>query len=100
MNKDTLTKKLTELQQVYDLRKRELLIQYCNANNSYKVGDKFTDHIGSIIIERIRYSFGDSLSNPCCVYFGAELKKDGTPKKSNDKRQAWQNNDKFKNTTT
>jgi hypothetical protein len=27
------------------------------------------------------------------VYFGPELKKDGTPKKNGDKRKAWQSND-------
>ena len=97
MNKDTLTQKLIELEQEFELKKKQLLFQYCNANNPYNVGDKFTDHISTIIIEKIKYSFGD---NPCCVYFGAELKKDGTPRKDNNKRQAWQINDKSKNTTT
>ena len=90
MNKETLNQKITQLQQEFELKKKEVMQQYCDANNPYKEGDKFTDHIGTIIVEKIRYSYGDK---PCCVYFGAELKKDGTPRKDNNKRQAWQLND-------
>jgi hypothetical protein len=97
MNKDTLTKKLNEILEVYHLKKKDLMIQYCDANNPYNVGDKFTDHSGTIIIEKIKYSFGD---RPCCVFFGAELKKDGTPRKDNNKRNAWQINDRYNKTTT
>jgi len=90
MNKVTLHKTMDKLQQDYELKRQEIMKQYCDDNNPYKEGDKFTDHIGSIIIEGIRYSFGE---NPCCVYYGVELKKDGTPRKSNSKRRAWQIND-------
>lgn len=65
--------------------------EYCQCNNNYCVGDKFTDHIGSIIIESIRYWTSEK---PCCVYYGTELKKDGTPRKDGSKRQAWQSNEK------
>jgi hypothetical protein len=90
MNKETLNQKITQLQQEFELQKKEVMQQYCDANNPYKIGDKFSDHIGTIIVEKIRYSYGD---RPCCVYFGTELKKDGTPRKDNNKRQAWQSND-------
>ena len=90
MDKETLKQKITQLQQEFELKKKEVMQQYCDANNPYKEGDKFTDHIGTIIVEKIRYSCGDK---PCCVYFGAELNKDGTPRKDNNKRQAWQSND-------
>ena len=90
MDKDTLNKKLTELKQEFESKKKEVLIEYCKANNPYNVGDKFTDNIGSIIIENIKYS----LDIPCCVYFGAILKKDGTPKEDTIKRNAWQISDR------
>jgi len=90
MNLQTLEQTLTQLNQENELKKKQVMQEYCNANNPYKVGDKFTDHVGTIIVESIRYSYG---SNPCCVYFGIELKKDGTPRKDNNKRQAWQSND-------
>ena len=90
MNKETLNQKITQLQQEFELKKTEVMQQFCDANNTYKEGDKFTDHIGTIIVEKMRYYYGNP---PCCVYFGVELKKDGTPKKDNNKRQAWQSND-------
>lgn len=92
MTKQELDDKLKELEQKYELNKREIIKQFCDANNTYKIGDKFTDHIGTIKIEKIRYSILLN-GNPTCVYFGTELKKDGTPKKSNTKRSAWQSND-------
>ena len=92
MTKQELEQKLKELQQDYELKQKEVIRQFCDANNPYKVGDKFTDHIGTIIIEKIRYSY--TLTRiPACVYFGSELKKDGTPKKNKSRRNAWQLND-------
>lgn len=92
MNKQELEHKLKELQQEYETKQNEVIREFCDANNPYKVGDKFTDHIGTIIIEKIRYSY-TTTNTPCCVYFGTELKKDGNPKKNNYKRNAWQSND-------
>ena len=92
MNKQELEHKLKELEQEYVLKKKEVMRQFCDANNPYKVGDKFTDHIGTIIIEKIRYSYTVA-GTPSCIYFGTELKKDGKPKNNNDKRNAWQSND-------
>lgn len=70
----------------------KLNIEFAKANNPYKVGDKVTDHIGTILIEKISVSAGAYNRLPCCVYFGPELKKDGEPKKSNAKRDLWQSN--------
>jgi hypothetical protein len=86
MEKSTLDKKLTELSKEYERDKNILIRDYCFSNNPYKVGDKFTDHIGSIIIEEIKYS----VISLCCIYFGIELKKDGTPRKDGSKRRAVQ----------
>lgn len=85
MNKQELKHKLNELQQEYGLKQKEVMKQFCDANNPYKVGDKFTDHIGTIIIEKIRYSY-TVMGTPSCIYFGTELK-------NNDKRNSWQSND-------
>jgi hypothetical protein len=92
MTKDEYKSKLNELAKLYQNMKNELAKQYCIENNHYNIGDKFTDHIGSIIIEKIEYQH-TSIGMPCCVYYGTELKKDGTPKKNNPKRYAWQSND-------
>ena len=85
MNKQELKHKLNKLQLEYGLKQKEVMKQFCDANNKYKVGDKFTDHIGTIIIEKIRYSY-TLTGTPSCIYFGTELK-------NNDKRNSWQSND-------
>jgi hypothetical protein len=92
MNKEELKAQLENLERKHQLQKQELVREYCWANNSYKIGDKFTDQMGSIVIEKIRWSYG-SFFNPSCVYFGTELKKDGTPNKLGKKRNAYQSND-------
>ena len=88
MTKETLDKQLAQLLADYEQQKKELIKAYCIANNPYKVGDVFTDRIGSIKIEKINYSI-----RMCCVYFGPELKKNGTPKLSGAKRFAYQSNE-------
>lgn len=93
MEKQTFEALIKKANEDHELYLKSIMRDYCNANNPYKVGEKFTDHIGTIIIERISYSYG---SNPCCVYFGLDLKKDGTPTKKGTKRNAWQSNDVIK----
>ena len=92
MTREQYEQKIQELQKEYELKKNEVAKQFCDANNLYKIGDKFTDHIGTIIIEKITYSFMFT-GIPICVYFGIELNKDGTPNKRGNKRKAWQSND-------
>ena len=90
MDKETLNLKIIQLQQEFYLKKKQVIRQYCDARNPYKVGDKFTDHIGTVVVEKIMYSY---IGNPCCIYFGVLLKKDGMPRKGNSKRYAYQSND-------
>ena len=40
MNTQELKHKLKELQQEYELKQKEVMRQFCDANNPYKVGDK------------------------------------------------------------
>jgi hypothetical protein len=89
MTKETLDNQLAQLLADYEQQKKELIKRYCIANNPYKVGDVFTDRIGSIKIEEMAYS----LSRRCMVYFGPELNKKGTPKKSGAVRCAFQSNE-------
>ena len=88
-----LNHQLTALVKEFSKAEKELKRQYCDANNPYKVGDTFTDHMGSIIVDAIDYNYGSSMGNPCCVYTGRELKKDGTFKKNGSVRYAYQSND-------
>jgi hypothetical protein len=89
MKKETLDNRLAQLLADYERSKKELIKAYCIANNPYKVGDVFRDHFGSIKIGKIKYS----ILNMCMVYYGHELKKDGTPKKNGAVRCAYQSNE-------
>ncbi len=93
MTKETLDNQLAQLLADYEQSKKELIKRYCIANNPYKVGDVFTDRIGSIKIQVIKYSLGGIVGGPQCVYFGHELKKDGTPKKNGAVRSTYQKNE-------
>ena len=92
MSKEQLQINLAEIEKELQIKKNKAIIEYCDSNNPYKIGDTFTDHIGTILIENIKYDC-QSFFGYSCVYFGCELKKDGTPKKSNQKRNAWQRNE-------
>ena len=89
MNHEEYLQKIKELEREFENRKVELMKEFVRANNPYKIGDKVTDHIGSIIIEKIGFSLG---SKPCAIYTGLELKKDGTPTKRQTRRRVWQSN--------
>ena len=92
MTKTELENKLAELLMIYESSKRMAMKEFAMSNNPYKVGDRFTDHIGTIVIE----SIGTYLSEkPCCTYFGTTLKRDGKPRKDGVKRQAYQSNEVF-----
>jgi hypothetical protein len=64
----------------FDFRKKvnELMKEYIDSNNPYKIGDIITDHIGSIKIESINYTMTFGLSGMEAIYIGLEFKKDGT----------------------
>lgn len=64
---------------------------YCLLNNPYKVGDIFEDSTGKIVIEKINTYC--SKDNPCCVYYGLMLKRDGSLTKKMERRDAYQCND-------
>jgi hypothetical protein len=94
MTLQELNDKLTMLYKEYKSNVDEINREYALSNNPYKVGDIFTDHNGSILIEQIKWTTNDFYNEPpCCTFYGVELKKDGTPKKSGTKRRAWQFND-------
>jgi hypothetical protein len=93
MKKEEYIKKLIEIRENQEKLERELKIEYAMANNPYKVGDIFEDHIGKIQIEIIKFTvmpFSEGI--PQCKYFGIQFKKDGKPFKNGEKRWAYQMN--------
>jgi len=90
-NRENYEKGIAQIEREANARKIELIRLYASENNTFKVGDVVKDHIGSIIIEKITYTIS-SKKIPCCVYYGLELKKDGTPRKNKSKRSVYQGN--------
>lgn len=88
MELEIYKQKLKELDNEYDEKKNKLSEEYALSNNSIKIGDRFTDHIGTIIVEKIKWTFSGLYGIPSCVYLGLELKKDGTQTKKMTKRLA------------
>lgn len=92
MTQEEYTNKVAELTEKFELDKQSLRREYALSNNPYKVGDIVTDHIGSIVIEKIQHTISITHQYPFCVYTGLELKKDGTPTKKESKRAVYQTN--------
>lgn len=92
MEKEEYKQKLSDIKIKYDKEKEQLYKEYALSNNTVKVGDKFIDHIGTIIVEKIGVTLNFLDNFPSCIYYGTELKKDGTPTKKMTKRWAHQCN--------
>jgi len=85
MNFEQLKDNLNKLDIKHNKIRNTVIENYAKINSRYKVGDKFTDHHGSITIEQIRYYFGypDNFG-----YFGRALNKNGSEKKIRSYRTA------------
>ena len=91
MTKEEYNNLVNELDVEHSKKLKALQIRCANENNDVKVGDKFTDQCGTILVDKISIyiTYGGM---PTCVYFGLELKKDGAPTKKGTKRDAFQVN--------
>lgn len=94
MTKDDLEKRLRSIELEAANAKNQAVHDYCMAHNTVEIGDIFTDHIGSIRVERITVAASFASSQFCCVYHGPELTKTLEPKKRSKQRSAYQCNAK------
>ncbi|NCB47508.1 hypothetical protein EOM81_10890 [bacterium] len=92
MDIQDLKNSLQNIENRYKIEKIRTIKTYCDANNPYKVGDTFTDYNCTIRIENIRYYCSET--NPCCIYEGVILRKDGTPRKDGKKESCFQSNER------
>lgn len=92
MKKEDYENKKKELEKEYETKKSVLMREFVDSNNPYKIGDIVTDHIGSVRIERIKYTWGYYNVPPGAVYYGIELLKNGTPNKRGTMRDVYQSN--------
>jgi hypothetical protein len=93
MTKEQFELGMKEIAEDYRRKKEQLQEEFALSNNTYKMGNVFTDHIGRIKILEINWDVTND-GIPCCVYEGVELKSDGFPKKSAQTMIAWQCNEK------
>ena len=84
--------KIAKLNETFEREKSLINREYAFSNNYLKKGDIVTDHLGSILIEKIQFTTSFTTGMPCCVYTGVELKKDGTPTKAAKIRSIHQTN--------
>jgi len=91
MTHDEYKEKLKQLEEAYQKEKKQLAVKYAMSNNTVKIGDVITDHIGSIIVDKINVG-GYSWRGVECVYEGFELTKRGRPFKNKRRRVVWQSN--------
>lgn len=92
MNMQDLKNSLQYIENLCKTEKVQTIKAYCDANNPYKIGDTFTDHRCTIRIEKIQYHCSEA--NPCCIYEGVILRKDGTPRKDGKKESCFQSNER------
>jgi hypothetical protein len=86
MTEEELKTEIMAARERYNLEMNKIYKDYAFNNNPYKIGDIITDHIGSIIIEVIKWSKIFNRFSSECVYTGTQLKKNGEPFKSGEKR--------------
>lgn len=91
MNKADLKAEFARIEAKAKADQAEAIKKYCLSNNPYKVGDIFEDSTGKIVVEKIKIYY--TTKDPCCVYYGLMVKRDGSPTKKMEHRDAYQCND-------
>lgn len=81
---------VNEAEAIFLKRKKELAKQYAIANNKVEIGEIISDHIGSILVDKILFS--ETKPYPSCVYLGVVLNKNGTKSKRGERRNVYQSN--------
>ena len=85
---------ISNLEKFFFQNKKDIIKRYLSENNPYKVGDIFTDHIGSIKIENMGYSISlREIGESCMTYSGKIINKDGSFSKKGLIRTAYQSNE-------
>jgi len=92
MKEEEFRKTLKEIKDSAYRRELGLRKEFALSNNTVKIGETVTDHIGSIVVEQIKFSASSLYDTPICVYFGPQLTKAGHPFKDGSKRGVYQSN--------
>jgi hypothetical protein len=96
MTEKSLKEALRKIDKKSLKEKEKIIKKYCDRNNNYNIGDVFTDNLGSIIIEKINYYFSYLRGideEPCCLFAGTNLNKDGSVNVNEPYRITYQSNE-------
>jgi len=88
MTKQEYDLEIKKIEQEAKTKKDVLTRNYVYSNNPYLTGDVISDHSITIKIESTKWSY--NIGDPCVVYYGPVLKKDGTPRKDGAKDSIYQ----------
>lgn len=91
MNEAQYKSAIKEIEREMHVKKSQLAAKYAKTNRKHKIGDIVTDHIGSILVEKIMFTNGYS-SLPDSVYEGPILTKQNKPRKDGKVRDVYQFN--------
>ncbi len=83
--------KLKRILEKFESAKKEIAKEYAFSNAEYSVGDIVTGQCDTIKIEKLKYT-SPPRDLPEAVYWGACLKKNGTPRKDGKTAYVYQSN--------
>jgi len=90
MNKEEFINKIKQIDLNAEQLKIAVIKKYCIANNKVNIGDVVSDSSDTIKVEKIGFYL--TTGEPCCIYTGQKLKKDGTPTKKAELVRVYQSN--------
>lgn len=86
MERNEYLAKLKEIEEKCKKEKNAFILEFALSNAKFKVGDIIKDHRWIIKIDKISASMITFSGVPDTIYYGVELKKDLTPKKSGERQ--------------
>lgn len=89
MDKEKYKLEVKKLKAKHTLALHALNKQYIESNAVCEIGDFITDHIGTILVEKIKWSVSLGSNIPVALYYGLCYTKAGKPFKSGEKRNVW-----------
>lgn len=95
MEKDEYIEEVKKIDIKCEKQKYLLDRKFALATNTIKVGDTIKDHIGSIIVETVKFTrtnYVYRLGFPQAVFQGLMLKADGKPRKNRQWRSIYADN--------
>lgn len=91
MSIEAMEDQLALISKQYEIDRKDIIRKYCIEISKASVGDIVTDHIGSVIVEKIGFYF-QCWDKPLPTYFGFEITKAGKRRKNQSKRTVYGSN--------